>query len=893
VSQNNKNLQLIASAAKQINVEPEELASVMALESGFRPAVWGGDKGQYFGLIQFGPGARKEVGLDPKIHNTLETQLPKVVDYFRKRGFDGSNYSDPAERQLRLYNTVLGGNPNANTNAKDAFGTSASGVLKRMLPGGDLRNRAVKFLGSQPSTNPATQTTPISPSEQTYTPFQFDIASGKVSLTPEDILNGAGIKKLNVPKSAPALKSTNLTESALQAALRKDSQPKPTNQFDEFLKGIGTGVPLTPYVAKPNPGGELAFGTGNLLGGVGSILGASLVGGGLPGAMVAGGGVFAKQAAIEGGSPAEVATRGVLGAATTALPFAMGSSALARTLTGMAVGGGTMAADEAVRRSFRGQKVDASVFTDPNTQYGAGIGAILGALLGGKGKIPHQELPGSPKLLPEGKITDPARLLPGNVEPKALPKPEPLALSGVQEPKLLPGGETKLLPGSAVKTTEGELPGTFTVQPEKPAIRLADDGGVMLEGGKTEALPQPQPKSRLSEAVIDMEQGSDGVFRPVPESFTNATLAKKYRQKLMMEKGYSLDEVAIQDKGGVHTVTIEPNSHPPELQTQIDQLRSNYQSRVSEIRQAVANLPNPSKAETVANQYIKKEFNNFQSERQQVINGASIEVPQEAVKTVAPISEQGNLKQDPSLVSPIENLPPPFPEAGVVKDTRPLPERKRGGVALPGEQGAFTSLADVHQYDEHGAFSQLNKQQLQNVGMVFNGIEGGKSVLFESVAKKTKASTTAGTDFKPAPMNLFPTHLTTSSQGRVIVHGRNLDGAPAQVIIKDPGDVDQIFGSKGAAQLLEPTPKQLGIEKGIGIAERSEKTLTNAQSNRMLRVADRIAEIAPRNRVANRIHKLIYEKASTTHDYMRAMDLVDQLPEKAKAIIREEFKDMC
>ncbi len=134
--------------AEQLGVSPEELASVMALESGLNPNRWGGDKGKYFGLIQFGEGARKETGLDPKIHNTFEAQMPFVVDYFKKRGFKAENYHDPLERQTALYSTVLAGSPNRKYwGSSDSNGTSAAGVAKRMLSG-DLRARANKFLGS-------------------------------------------------------------------------------------------------------------------------------------------------------------------------------------------------------------------------------------------------------------------------------------------------------------------------------------------------------------------------------------------------------------------------------------------------------------------------------------------------------------------------------------------------------------------------------------------------------------------------------------------------------------------------------------------------------------------------------------------------------------------------
>lgn len=134
--------------AEQLGVTPEELASVIALESGFKADIWGGDNKGYFGLIQFGAGARKETGLDPKVHNTIESQIPFVVNYFKKRGFKASDYPDPRDRQTALYSTVLAGSPNRKYwGSKDSNKTSAARVAERMLTG-DLRQRAKKYLGS-------------------------------------------------------------------------------------------------------------------------------------------------------------------------------------------------------------------------------------------------------------------------------------------------------------------------------------------------------------------------------------------------------------------------------------------------------------------------------------------------------------------------------------------------------------------------------------------------------------------------------------------------------------------------------------------------------------------------------------------------------------------------
>lgn len=110
------------------------------MESGFRPNVWGGDGGNYRGLIQFGPGARQEVGL-PSKEMTIAEQLPYVEKYFNQRGFK------PGMGIEKAYATVLVGNPGGNLNAKDSFGTSVGSAAPRMKAGGDLYGAAQAMLG--------------------------------------------------------------------------------------------------------------------------------------------------------------------------------------------------------------------------------------------------------------------------------------------------------------------------------------------------------------------------------------------------------------------------------------------------------------------------------------------------------------------------------------------------------------------------------------------------------------------------------------------------------------------------------------------------------------------------------------------------------------------------
>lgn len=133
----------VFESAKRLGLDPYEFGAVIHKESGFQPNIWGGAGGGYYGLIQFGGPERSEAGLDPaKIGKyTIREQLPHVEKWLAGRGYK------PGMGVEKLYATILGGNPNANVRAQDAFGTSVAGSLQSFLPGGFLYQRAQKTLG--------------------------------------------------------------------------------------------------------------------------------------------------------------------------------------------------------------------------------------------------------------------------------------------------------------------------------------------------------------------------------------------------------------------------------------------------------------------------------------------------------------------------------------------------------------------------------------------------------------------------------------------------------------------------------------------------------------------------------------------------------------------------
>lgn len=144
----------IKSSAKRLGLDPYSFGAILDQESGYRPNVWGGAGGNYYGLIQFGGPERKEVGLDPKkienLNYTIPGQLPFVEKFLLGRGFK------PGMSAQEAYATILGGNPKANIDAADSFGTTVRSATSKLLPGGSLYEISRQLLGEQNIDDPTT-----------------------------------------------------------------------------------------------------------------------------------------------------------------------------------------------------------------------------------------------------------------------------------------------------------------------------------------------------------------------------------------------------------------------------------------------------------------------------------------------------------------------------------------------------------------------------------------------------------------------------------------------------------------------------------------------------------------------------------------------------------------
>lgn len=134
----------LVEVAGELGVSPIDLATIIGFETGgtYDPGIVGGEGGNYQGLIQFGGPERTAYGVVPGM--SFEEQLRGPVKRFFQDRFAVAGMSTQGANLEDLYTTVIAGNPGANRDAQDSFGTSArSGVAKM----GPHRERAMQRFG--------------------------------------------------------------------------------------------------------------------------------------------------------------------------------------------------------------------------------------------------------------------------------------------------------------------------------------------------------------------------------------------------------------------------------------------------------------------------------------------------------------------------------------------------------------------------------------------------------------------------------------------------------------------------------------------------------------------------------------------------------------------------
>jgi hypothetical protein len=206
----------VFQTAQRLGLDPYEFGALIHQESGFRPNIYGGAGGNYYGLIQFGGPERAKYLNPQKLGSyTIAEQLPAVEKFLVDRGFK------PGQMGIdRAYATILGGNPNVSLTAKDSFGTSVASSLPGFRRGGSLYKEAQTTLGD-----------PLTPSSVVAKPAE---TSGS-DVDAKQFLEGFILKNL-------LLKQT-LKEPTVQEQLLKSMLQRPTTELEA---DIGTASLYTP-----------------------------------------------------------------------------------------------------------------------------------------------------------------------------------------------------------------------------------------------------------------------------------------------------------------------------------------------------------------------------------------------------------------------------------------------------------------------------------------------------------------------------------------------------------------------------------------------------------------------------------------------------------------------
>lgn len=227
----------VFQAANRLDIDPYSFGAILQQESGMNPNIWGGQGGNYYGAIQFGGPERQEAGLNPeKIGSyTLAEQMPHIEKWLSGRGFK------PGMGTKKLYATILGGNPDADIDAKDSFGTSVRGSLEGFAPGGKNYTIAQQKLGDNLTVEsqaggalPSTKSNLSNGTQPTANNFIFNYIYGD--------LGGKETKKEEKPKSL----TERLKEQLFMQTMSGSERPSLARQLINQIKsGAGYANPLS------------------------------------------------------------------------------------------------------------------------------------------------------------------------------------------------------------------------------------------------------------------------------------------------------------------------------------------------------------------------------------------------------------------------------------------------------------------------------------------------------------------------------------------------------------------------------------------------------------------------------------------------------------------------
>ena len=209
--------QALVNAAERLGVSPLDLAAIIGFETGgtYNPNKVGGEGNKFRGLIQFGQQEQKQFGVTKG--QSFEDQLNNsVVKFFQDR-FAKVSRTTQGATLLDLYTTVIAGNPNANIDSKDSFGTSARTGTQRIAK--EFRPQALKkFFGGS-----------LSNIEKDYD-IEKDLAERSDEIT-EKIRREAATEALRLLRVAGALPDSDVIQDIIKFQIQ-DAKSKGGAQPD-------------------------------------------------------------------------------------------------------------------------------------------------------------------------------------------------------------------------------------------------------------------------------------------------------------------------------------------------------------------------------------------------------------------------------------------------------------------------------------------------------------------------------------------------------------------------------------------------------------------------------------------------------------------------------------
>lgn len=211
----------VERAADMLGVPAEDLAAMMSFETGgtLSPGQWGGDGGEYLGLIQFSPDNQKTYGVNP--NQSFDEQLfDSVVPYLQDRGVT------PGMDLTNLYASVLAGQPHL-VHAMDSNGTTATNATPRIRS--EHVPNALAVLGG-----PEGYSGGGGSRAQQYLSSQADEDAEKEQREAERAREAAEREALNAAKEARAAAERLRSETDRSNDMARDAQIRETRAAEDL-----------------------------------------------------------------------------------------------------------------------------------------------------------------------------------------------------------------------------------------------------------------------------------------------------------------------------------------------------------------------------------------------------------------------------------------------------------------------------------------------------------------------------------------------------------------------------------------------------------------------------------------------------------------------------------